>query len=224
MIKYILFASFCAVFVAQAYDNGYQPGDNWMLEESFLENNEGGGRFRQGDPKAIFNADDEIWFYLQAAPGDEPASAEPLPFCGHSPIGPGWSADHGDPPDQEPPRIGGYPYIVRGSGSAEKSIYVHPGQSNDLIVAWQAPVGGNFKAEAMFERGGDTGDGQKISWTADSKILAEATVPAQEGATELAAKNVKLAKGDRLYFRLNNNGSANDDGGVIYVQVTYEGP
>lgn len=205
-----------------AYDNGYQPGDSWMLEESFLENQEGSGRFQQGDRKSFYNPDDPIWFYLEALPGDDAAAATPLTACGFHSIGRGWATQQVEPPDQEPPRIEGYPYIVRGAGSAEKIIYVHPGPK-DLLIVWQAPVEGRYKAEATFERGHDLGDGQTLSWTAGDTIVSEVIVPAKEGATELATPTVALKKGERLYFRIGAGGSSNDDSGLAYVQVTYEG-
>lgn len=223
MNKNWLLVLLCAAASAHAYDNNYQAGDNWLLEESFLENKEGSGRFRQGDPKVTYNADDPIWFYLEAAPGDDANNATPLAYTGYHQIGLGWSAEQGQPPDQEPPRIEGYPYIVRGSGSAERTIYVHPAQDKDLIIAWQAPVAGRFKADATFERGGNIGDGQRISWAADRNILAEIDVQPVEGATELSIPETTLKKGEKLYFRINCRGSANDDSGLVYLQVTYEG-
>ncbi|CAN5776103.1 hypothetical protein BH09VER1_BH09VER1_17160 [soil metagenome] len=224
MIKKLSLALLCLAGSAHAYDNGYKPGDTWTLEESFLENKEGSGRFRQGDPKTIYNSDDAIWFYLEALPGDEAANATPFEFCGYHRIGLGWGDEQSQPPEQEPPRIEGYPYIVRGAGSAQTTIFVHPGQQKDLIVAWQAPISGSFKAEATFERGGELGDGQHISWASKDGILAEVDVEPVAGTKEIATKSTVVKKGDRLYFRVNCRGSANDDSGVIYLQVTYEAP
>lgn len=224
MLKVSCILSLCLATPLLAYNNGYEQGDSWTLSESFLLNKEGGGRFLQGDPNPEYNADEPIWFYLEAPPGDDAGSAVPLGFSGYHPIGMGWGHQLAEPTNQEPPHIDSYPYIVRAFGADEGKIYVHPAPTSDLLVAWTAPAAGRFKAEATFQRGGQAGDGVRISWVSGDKVMAEADVEPKEGATELVTPEVTLKKGERLYFRLNAKSSANDDSGLIYLQVTYEGP
>lgn len=215
---------FAAASELCAYDKSqYQPGDFWTLEECFLINNEGVDWFKQGDFKVDYDSGDPIWFYLMGAPNQDASLAEELPASGLHRLGPGWAGALA-PSEDGVRRIEDYPFIVRNDGADEKTILVHPGEGKELIVAWQAPITGRFKAEAVYQRLSERGDGQHLTWLHQHDIVAEKMADEVNVPLEVVTPEIPMKKSERLYFCIGPNGNNQDDSGTVAVRVSYLGP
>jgi hypothetical protein len=220
----VLFLALAAVHAVRAYDGKYDPGDYWSIEEDFLKNNEGAGFYKQGDYKEQYDSNDEVWFYLTAAPGDGFSDAVALPQSGFSPRGAGWASEQAPADETSDHRIDGYPFVVRGYGTLEKQIFTHPGKNQDLIIAFQAPVEGQFSISSSYQRLSNVGDGQEISWfSANGDVLRSESADGSMSPIKTELPKVSLKKGERIYLRVTSKESSEEDMGAVSIKITYSG-
>lgn len=218
-MKSLAAIGFCLLPLAAAlaYNNKYEPGDTWSLEEC-MPAPETGDAFIQGEPKREYNDEDPIWFYLESPIGEDATEAVPLGFSGLYKSGWGWSHAE-DTESGLSGHIGGYPLIYK-IGRQDNTIATHPGEENDLVVAWESPVTGNVAVECVYTRQDSNGDGQMVSLYRGKHQLAEELAGDASQDLIIEKERVAVKKGERIYLRINKRDSINNDSGLVRFKVT----